>query len=1814
MNQQKQAFLEQYKHLDAMVKAQTEPIAIVGMGCRFPAGVNDSASYWQLLVNGIDAVTEIPLERWNIADYYHQDADVPGKMYSREGAFLDKVDEFDPAFFGISPREAAAMDPQQRLLLEVCWESLENAAIAPESLINSQTGVFMGIFRDDYAQLCFHQGVVNHIDAYNSLGTSRAIAVGRISYLFGFHGPTLQIDTACSSSLLAVHLACQSLRSQECNLALAGGVNLMLTPATAISNCKLKAVSPQGRSKTFDASADGYGRGEGCGVVVLKRLSDALRDGNLIFAQIRGSAVNHDGKSNGLTAPNGQAQEALLRQALERAKIQPKDLQYVEVHGTGTSLGDPIEVLSLGKIYGQGHSQDNPLILGTVKTNMGHLEGAAGIAALIKTVLQLQNQQIAPNLHFKNPNPYIPWEKLPVKIPTTLTPWLVREGVRRAGVSAFGMSGTNVHLIVEESNFERLGDEKPHLERPCHLITLSAKSEPALRELAQRYYDFLGQNSQTVMANLAYTANTGRSHFEHRLAIPFLAQKQLEQALKDFIRDENRFSGQKSILTSKKAPKLAFMCTGQGSQYPGMARELYETQPTFRQTLEKCDEILRSYGVKSLLQVLYGDEKTSQLINQTFYSQITLFSLEYALAQLWLSWGVKPDALIGHSLGEYVAACLAGVFSLEDGLKLIAHRGRLMQTLPKNGIMAAIFTDSDTVTNHLRKIRGICTIAAVNSRENTVISGETEAINHLIANFNQRGIESQTLAVSHAFHSPLMTGMVGEFAKIAETITYNSPRLPLISNLTGDVIDAEIATSQYWVNHLLSPVEFARGIERLGELNTEIFLEIGAKTTLINLGQQNLPDQGLWLASLSPKQSNWETLLQSLATLYVKGVKIDWNGFDLDYLREKIPLPTYPFQRKRYWLDYIDSQLKTPTVAAAFHPLLQQPLHLLGSKDVHYQSSLSPCSPSYLQEHQVFGQVVFPAAAYLEMIIVAASQQYPNQQFTIGQLSLNRPLIFSDNQSKKVQLSLLAGGQFQILSLGEGEVSLLHLSGNLTNENQDLPSCNWTDIRNRCHQKIEIAQHYQDCLSKGVNYGESFRVIQELYRNQSEIVAKIQLSSHLLSQAVDYQLHPVLLDGCFHAMSALFPAGNSTYLPTNIDRLTFSGVKDTSIYCHGRFSHSNLQNGILIADLTIFSESGQLISQIDGLTFQQARPETLFSQTNDLKDSLYEITWQATDLTGMDWTETGDWLIFADKKGVGQQLAEKLLQQGHRCQLITEKNRQTWQYLLKKPYQGLIYLWGIDDDQALENNQNLAVTQERICGTLLEIVQELGKIEVNYSPRLYIVTQSAQYIPSQPTVIALAQSSLWGLGRTIALEHPELRCLCLDGDKFQDSHTLALEVFQSLQSSEEENQIVWRQGQSYVARLGRFIPKSSLKNREIAENATYLITGGLGALGQQVANWLRKKGAKSLVLLSRRGITPETQPIIDQWRQEGTNVEVFAADVSDFGQMRRAFEIIEQQLPPLKGIIHTAGVLEDASLSKQTWEKFERVFSPKILGAWNLHLLSQEVDLDWFISFSSMASVLGSSGQSNYASANAFLDSLAHYRQAQGLPALTINWGPWAEGGMAENLGEKAKKRLIKQGFTPLDPQKCLHLLETLLTTSRIQVTVASLNWNSFFNSFENQKIPPLLRDFQSFSAPKLTPDNNFIDVLRTIPIEERFAALTAHVQGIVAEILAIPAREFTQVDQGFFELGMDSLMTVELRNRLAKDLGKSLAATITFKYPTVTSLVDYLVAEVIDLDFSLKPLAIGANQDSNLDPLNEEDLSLEELSDLLLQELNSLS
>ena len=906
--------------LEEIEQQKTEPIAIIGMGCRFPGGVKDPETFWQLLQNGVDAITEIPSQRWDVEHYFDPDPDVPGKMYTRYGGFLDEVDRFDPQFFGISPREAMGMDPQQRLLLEVSWEALEVAGLAPEQLQGSQTGVFAGICFEDYSRFSLNSGDTTRIDAYSSLGNTRSIAAGRLAYVLGLTGPALFLDTTCSSSLLGVHLACQSLRLKECNLALAGGVNLMLSPEASIGFSKLKALAADGRCKTFDAAADGYARGEGCGIVVLKRLSDAVADGDKILALVRGSAVNHDGKSNGLTAPNGSAQEAVLQQALENARVKPNQIQYVEAHGTGTSLGDPIEVLALGKVLGQGREKHESLMIGSVKTNFGHLESAAGVAGLMKVILSLQHQQIPPHLHFKNPNSYIPWEKLPIAVPTELTSWDCSAGPRLAGVSSFGMSGTNVHVILEEAPPE-VGIQKSEVgsenfnEPPCHVLTLSAKCEKALQALAQKYQEFLGNNSRASIADICFTANTGRSHFNHRLAVVAESTEQLRKQLDAFVARKETVGLVRAQVNGRKRPKIAFLFTGQGSQYVNMGRKLYETQPVFRKTLEQCDAILRLYQQKPLMSILYPEPGATSPIDETAYTQPALFAIEYALAQLWKSWGIEPDVVMGHSVGEYVAACVAGVFSLEDGLKLIASRGSLMQELPPDGGMVAVLASLSQVREAIEPYKQQVAIAAINGSENVVISGQTQAIQEVIAVLETEGVKTKKLQVSHAFHSPLMKPMLTNFEQIAQEVTYSSPQVSIISNVTGELATAEIGTPEYWCRHILQPVRFAAGMETLYQQGYRVFVEIGPKPTLLGMGRHcllkeeaNCSELLQWLPSLRPGQENGQLILQSLAQLYVRGVKVDWSSFNQHSPSYRLQLPTYPWQRQRYWIEKADNR------------------------------------------------------------------------------------------------------------------------------------------------------------------------------------------------------------------------------------------------------------------------------------------------------------------------------------------------------------------------------------------------------------------------------------------------------------------------------------------------------------------------------------------------------------------------------------------------------------------------------------------------------------------------------------------------------------------------------------------------------------------------------------------------------------------------------------------------------------------------------------------------------------------------------------------
>jgi len=924
-----------------------EPIAIVGLSCRFPKANNPQA-FWELLRNGVDAITEVPPDRWDV-DAFHSTEPAAGKVTTRFGGFLDNVDLFDPHFFGISPREAARMDPQQRLLLEVSWEALENAFIRPHTLAGTRTGVFVGISSYDYSRLQFDDPEM--IDAYAGTGNAHSIAANRLSYVFDLRGPSMAVDTACSSSLVSVHLACQSLRSGESDVALAGGVNLILTPELTITFSQARMLAPDGHCKTFDASADGYVRGEGCGVVILKRLSDAQRDGDNILALIRGSAVNQDGRSNGLTAPNGLAQQDVIRHALVQANVSPDQISYVEAHGTGTPLGDPIEMASLNAVLNGDSNQR--VIVGSVKTNIGHLESAAGIAGLIKVVMAMQNEAIPPHLHLKEINPYLSLENSRIEIGTYLRPWKRRDQPRFAGVSSFGFGGTNAHIIlsdaplaVENKNIgnaqrrsvtalsashipgsEILLEPINDFERPRHVLALSAKTENALQELSQSVSDSL-RNAQCAIQDLAFTANTTRSHFEHRLAIQASSKEELIKGLDDHSNYSESSAFSAGQIKPGAQPKVAFLFTGQGSQYAGMGKQLYETQPVFRDALDECAQILDSILGRSLLEIVFSSDKNDSTIHQTTYTQPALFAFEHSLAQMWRSWSIEPHAVLGHSVGEYVAACIAGVFTLEDGSRLIAERARLMGGLPQNnGSMVAVFADATRIADLVKPYQDKVFIAAANGPDNTVISGEKIAVQHVVDELTKLGVTSKPLTVSHAFHSPLMDSILDEFESFATQIQFSNSLIPLVSNVTGEPL-TQSPDATYWRNHIRAEVKFLAGMQSLASLGMDAFIEIGPSPVLLSMGKRCLPEsKSAWLPSVRQNQDEWQTILDSLGKLYVQGAEIDWRGFDAGYSRNKVTLPNYPFDRQRYWLDPVgatrqglisktSSQTLKPTLSA----------------------------------------------------------------------------------------------------------------------------------------------------------------------------------------------------------------------------------------------------------------------------------------------------------------------------------------------------------------------------------------------------------------------------------------------------------------------------------------------------------------------------------------------------------------------------------------------------------------------------------------------------------------------------------------------------------------------------------------------------------------------------------------------------------------------------------------------------------------------------------------------------------------------------------
>ena len=1568
-----------------------EPIAIIGMGCRFPQA-KDPQSFWQLLRHGVDAIAQVPQERWDIDEFYNLEPGTPGKMYTRWGGFLNGVDSFDASFFGISPREVERMDPQQRLILEVAWESLENAGIAPETIAGSQTGVFVGIGNYDYCRLLTKD--LDRVNAYDGTGNTLCIAANRLSYFLNLRGPSLVTETACSSSLVALHFACRSLQSGETNQCLVGGVSLMLSPEPTITYSHARMMAADGRCKTFDASADGYVRGEGCGVIVLKRLADALRDGDKIQAVVKGTAVNQDGQSNGLTAPNGPSQQAVIRQALANAGVSPTEISYVEAHGTGTALGDPIEVKSLKAVL-MPREADKPCWLGSVKTNIGHLEAASGMAGIIKVVLALQNKEIPPHLHFERLNPYISLEETTFEIPTELKSWSVGTESRLAGVSAFGFGGTNCHAILGEAPDPIAETKVQPPERPYQLLALSAKSYAALLALAQNYQDFLSCNSEVSLADVCFTANTGRSHFDYRLAITAKSTSHLQVQLADFTTGKN--SAELAISSKslpKKRPKIAFLFTGQGSQYLEMGKQLYESEPTFRTALELCDRLLRPYLPQPLLSILYPRELEINYLNETAYTQPALFALEYALFQVWQSWGIEPKIVMGHSVGEYVAACVAGVFSLEDGLKLIAARSRLMQALPLNGEMVAVFATEAKVLAAIQPYSDKVAIAAINGRQSMVISGEHHAISAVISALQDEGIKTKKLQVSHAFHSPLMEPMLAEFKQIAAEVNYSSPRMKLISNVTGELATAEIATPEYWCRHVRQQVKFAQSMDVLYAQGYNVFVEIGSKPTLLAMSRSCLPTDAIesisFLPSLYPKREDWQQMLLSLAGLYVRGVSVNWTNFEQHYCRQRLPqLPTYPFERQRYWADF-------PTNTSS-----------------------------------------------------------------------------------------------------------------------------------------------QNAIANLLNQSSTPKLIQQLE----------------------------------------------------------SG---------GKFSPDELK---LLPKL------------LEALTQQNAQQAT----TELFKNWLYEVEWQpksrqAVALTKNGGSKTsGNWLIFADGGGVGVALAQLLGDRGHNCTLVypgdsyNSKTTGMWQidptnpadferiYLealgKDRPLQGVIYLWSLESELTANLTiSSLAQAQTVGVGSLLPLLQALGKVKgsASSSPRLWLVTRGV--VPVGTSLPSVAQAAVRGLGKVAALEYPEIFGGMLDlAPEIAENEVTKL--LAEIDDSQGEDDLAFRNGQRYVPRLMRKqVPESSAITWR--SDGTYLVTGGLGALGLKVAQWMVEQGVRQLVLTGRSRATGQAKESIARMEEAGAKVIVAQADVADREDMVRVFAEIESSMSPLRGVIHAAGVSGYEAIAEMNLATLESVIRPKVLGAWILHELTQELALDFFVSFSSISSVWGSKGQAHYAAANHFLDVLAHYRQKRNLPALTINWGPWAGGGMA--LAE-FQTWLARMGIIGLEPEQAIATLGYLLNTNCPQTTVANIDWVLFKDLYEAKGKKPLL-EFVEGQPQSTTPQqqptqkSEILQQLASAATSDRQSLLTTYLQREVTRVLKLP--QLPEPQQGLFALGMDSLMAVELVDAIRTQLQAELPISEFMQAADIATLTALLMkqfapdAPVVEVTKDALNLQSEAILDSSIYPV----------------------
>ena len=1421
---------------DALLAQRSEPIAIVGMGCRFPGGAESPAAFWKLLEEGRDAV--LPLEeRWALAGAARPSADVPRWA----GLLTGAVDTFDAAFFGISPREAQSLDPQHRLVLEVAWEALEDAGISPQSLHGSRTGVFAGAISTDYFRIIEHQPGHEH-DMYGITGNSLSVLAGRLSYTLGLQGPCLSVDTACSSSLVAVHLACHSLRARECDLALSGGINLILWPNGMEALAHTQALSPEGRCKTFDALANGFVRGEGCGLVVLKRLSDAQRDGDRIWAVLRGSAVNQDGRSTGLTAPNVLAQTALLREALKSAHVEPAHIGFVETHGTGTSLGDPIEVEALRTVMGSARPDGGKCVLGAVKTNIGHLEAAAGVAGLIKAALALHHERIPQNLHLRTLNPRLRFEGTSLSPATEPLAWPRSERPRFAGVSSFGISGTNAHVVLEEAPATTPVAAAPA--RSAELVVLSAKSAAALDAAAARLREHLDTHPSLGLGDVAFSLATTRGHLPHRLAMAATSREALREALSVAAQGQTP-AGAVRGRAEGGTPKVVFVFPGQGGQWLGMGRQLLAEEPAFRASIEASERAIQAEAGWSILEELAAEPAASQL-GRIDVVQPVLFAVEVALAALWRSWGVQPDAVVGHSMGEVAAAHVAGVLSLEDAVAVICRRSRLLRRISGQGEMAMVELSVAEAEVALSGHEDRLSVAVSNSPRSTVLAGDPAALGEVMAALEAKGVFCRRVKVDVASHSPQVDPLRAELLTALSGLRPQRATMPMRSTVTFATVEGPELGAAYWADNLRQPVRFAQAVQALLTDGHGLFVEMSPHPVLTPAVEEMLQasgQKGAAVGSQRREQPERPALLESLGALYVQGSSMAWERL-FPAGGRRVPLPSYPWQRERYWVEVSTGDLKGSRgrAHAGGHPLLGegQPLSTHAGTRL-WSTTLDQERLPWLADHRVQGMVLFPGAGYLEMALSAGADVFDNAPVVVSDVAFVEAMVFADDAALEVQVVTTeessGRARFQIASRAAGAAGAtwtVHARGLLRPaEHAEAPaSLDLAGVRERLGEEVPGAAAYAAMTERGLAYGPAFQGVSELWKGDGEALARVHVPEEAGAEAA-YSIHPALLDACFQVMAGAARDDDNkktTGMPVAVGSLRLFQQPVGELWCHARLSPHEEQGSVAggprrqAADFCVVDSAGARVATISGLVVQELASR---APHNEQDGWFLELAWEPASAPAPRLKE-GRFLLLGEGDGIGSALRAALEAARHTvvhalpgapdkvpagCWPVNDTDAAGVRALLGDAFRGqapttVVHLRSLDGDGALDGPA-IEVALARGCDSVLSTVQALAGMEYRDAPRLWLVTRGAQALGGD---VSVSQSPLLGLGRVISLEHPELRCAQVDLDPARlEGEASAL--LEEILGDEAEQEVARRGGERRVARIVHRLPQRAARER-----------------------------------------------------------------------------------------------------------------------------------------------------------------------------------------------------------------------------------------------------------------------------------------------------------------------------------------------------------------------------------------------------------------